>query len=87
MWRGVSQDVQARRVDQIKPDAKRQHINGREDWRKKNGACGGRPRRESLEVERYAALAILAGTPTPGCVAKESLNHLGNWPRVDRMPG
>jgi hypothetical protein len=54
------QGVQARRVGQTKSDAKRQHITGWEDGRKRNGAHVGRPRLKGLEVEPYAALAFLA---------------------------
>ena len=61
-----AEGVQAGRVGQTKSGAKRQHIKGREDGRKEDGACGGRPRLEGLEVERYAALAFLTAVGFAG---------------------
>ena len=46
--------------------AKRQHINGWEDRRKREGACVGRPRLEGLEVVRYAALVFLVAVGRAG---------------------
>jgi len=62
----LMQSVQARRVGQTKSGAKRQHINGWEDGRKRNGACAGRPRLKGLDVERYAALAFLTAVGFAG---------------------
>ena len=59
------QDVQARRVGQTKSDAKRQHIKGWEDGRKRTGPAG-RPRMQGLDVESYAALAFLTAVDFAG---------------------
>lgn len=60
------QGVQARRVGQTKPGAKRQHITGREDGRKRNGACTGRPRLKDIDAGCYAALAFLTAVGFAG---------------------
>ena len=51
--------VQARRVGQTKSDAKRQHIKGWEDGRKRTGPASADPVWKAWNVERYAALAFL----------------------------
>ena len=57
---------QARWVGQIKPDAKRQHINGWEDGRKKTGPASADPVLNDLDIEAYAALAFLTAAGFAG---------------------
>ena len=60
MNRELTGDSQARRVGQTNSDAKRQHITGWEDGRKRTEPASADPVLNAWDVERYAAFAFLA---------------------------